>query len=104
MKINQKQELASPLVQTAGGKTATSAAAPAEAAKPSASSKASSSASVTLSQAAQALSGSVSAEFDSKKVESVRAAIANGTFTVDAQAVADKMLSNAQEVLARVRG
>ena len=38
------------------------------------------------------------------KVKAVRAAIEKGTFSVDAEAIADKMLSNAQEILARSRG
>ena len=36
------------------------------------------------------------------KVKAVRAAIEKGTFSVDAEAIADKMLSNAQEILARM--
>ena len=42
--------------------------------------------------------------FDASKVKAVRAAIEKGTFSVDAEAIADKMLSNAQEILARSRG
>ncbi|WP_295537450.1 flagellar biosynthesis anti-sigma factor FlgM [uncultured Pseudacidovorax sp.] len=41
---------------------------------------------------------------DEAKVASMREAIANGTFTVDAGAVADKMLANAQEMLSRTKG
>jgi negative regulator of flagellin synthesis FlgM len=41
----------------------------------------------------------VSADFDEKKVAELRAAIANGTFKVDAEAIADKLLANASEML-----
>jgi negative regulator of flagellin synthesis FlgM len=36
---------------------------------------------------------------DSKKVDAMKAAIADGSFTVNPEAIADKMLSNAQEFL-----
>ena len=38
-------------------------------------------------------------DFDAGKVKAVRAAIENGTFKVDAEVVADKMLANSQEFL-----
>ncbi|ABM34958.1 flagellar biosynthesis anti-sigma factor FlgM [Paracidovorax citrulli] len=57
---------------------------------------------VTFSSAAKALDPSLrsSADFDANKVKAVRAAIEKGTFTVDAEAIADKLLSNAQETIA----
>lgn len=59
---------------------------------------------VTVSAAARSLdAASAGSGIDSAKVAAVKAAIANGTFTVDAGAIADKMLSNAQEMLTRVR-
>lgn len=42
-------------------------------------------------------------EFNAARVESVRKAIDRGEFKVDAEAVADKLLSNAQEHLVRSR-
>lgn len=39
------------------------------------------------------------ADIDTKKVEEVRNAISNGTFKVNAGAIADKMLAGAQELL-----
>jgi negative regulator of flagellin synthesis FlgM len=42
-----------------------------------------------------------SAEFDAKKVEEVRAAIAEGRFKVNADALADRLLSSVAELLAR---
>ena len=63
---------------------------------------------VTLSSsAAQALSGAGSAGsdvFNSEKVEAMKAAIADGSFKVNAEAIADKMLSNAAEMLGGGRG
>lgn len=38
---------------------------------------------------------------DAAKVAAVRAAIDNGTFRVNAESIADKLLSNAQELLRR---
>jgi len=61
---------------------------------------------VTVSAAARSLEASAvgaGSGIDEAKVAAVRAAIANGTFSVDAGAIADKMLSNAQEILSRAR-
>ncbi len=40
--------------------------------------------------------------FDAAKVERVSTAIRNGTFTVNADAIADKLIANAQELLGTV--
>lgn len=40
-------------------------------------------------------------EFDARKVEQVRAAIAEGRFRVDAESVADKLLASVGELLGR---
>ncbi len=59
---------------------------------------------VTVSAAARSLEvSSAGSGIDEAKVAAVRAAIADGTFTVNAGAIADKMLSNAQEILSRLR-
>ncbi|MDQ7955056.1 MAG: flagellar biosynthesis anti-sigma factor FlgM [Rhodocyclaceae bacterium] len=59
---------------------------------------------VTVSAAARSLEvSSAGSGIDEAKVAAVRAAIAEGTFTVNAGAIADKMLSNAQEILSRLR-
>lgn len=61
--------------------------------------------SVDVSSTVQSLGRTGSGSgIDEAKVASMREAIANGTFTVDAGAVADKMLANAQEMLSRTRG
>jgi negative regulator of flagellin synthesis FlgM len=41
------------------------------------------------------------AEFDSQKVERIAQAIRDGSFTIDAEAIADKLIANAQELLSR---
>ena len=61
---------------------------------------------VTMSAAARSLgvaSASAGSGIDHAKVAAVKAAIAAGTFRVDSGAIADKLLSNAQEVLSRTR-
>lgn len=47
--------------------------------------------------------GDASGDVDNAKVERMRAAIGNGTFTVNPEAIADKLLSNAQEMLNRMK-
>jgi negative regulator of flagellin synthesis FlgM len=61
---------------------------------------------VTVSTAARSLAAvgrSDTADVDMDKVNAVRAAIQQGTYTVNADAIADKLLSNAQELLKRSR-
>jgi negative regulator of flagellin synthesis FlgM len=41
------------------------------------------------------------ADFDVKKVEEIRAAIADGRFKVNAEAIADKLLASVSELLGR---
>jgi negative regulator of flagellin synthesis FlgM len=43
------------------------------------------------------------ADIDTDKVNAVRAAIEQGTYVVNAEAIADKLLSNAQEMLNRTQ-
>jgi negative regulator of flagellin synthesis FlgM len=61
---------------------------------------------VTMSNRARAMeqaSKSESDHVDAEKVESVRAAIEQGTYVVNAEAIADKLLANAKEMLNRTR-
>lgn len=63
---------------------------------------------VTVSTAARSLaaagrSDTADVDMDMDKVNAVRAAIQQGTYTVNADAIADKLLSNAQELLKRSR-
>jgi len=58
---------------------------------------------VDLSSAAARLldGGSDSESFDAAKVDRITQAIAEGRFTVNADAVADKLMANTQEILGR---
>jgi negative regulator of flagellin synthesis FlgM len=63
------------------------------------------SAQVALSPAAATLlSGNSSPEFDSAKVDRISKAIADGTYSINADAIADKLISNAQELLGKSQG
>jgi len=60
------------------------------------------SATVALSSTATTLlAGGTATEFDADKVARMTEAIASGTFKVDAGAIADKLIANAQELLAK---
>lgn len=61
--------------------------------------------SVLLSPQYQALAKSVSnsSSFNAEKVASIKAAIANGEFTVDAGKIADGVLATAQELIKSYR-
>ena len=41
------------------------------------------------------------ADIDTQKVAAIKASIEDGTYTVNAEAIADKLLSNAQDMLSR---
>jgi negative regulator of flagellin synthesis FlgM len=56
----------------------------------------------TLARALEAANRGEPADVDNAKVNSVRQAIAQGTFVVNPEAIADKLLSNAQEMLTRI--
>ena len=65
-----------------------------------------SSAKVELSTTATSLRSGVKgapAEFDADKVTRISQSIASGTFVVNAEAIADKLIANAQEVLGNVK-
>lgn len=57
------------------------------------------------SQATQLLSGNsaVSSDFDTEKVERIAQAIADHKYEINAPAIADKLLSNAREVLSKTQ-
>lgn len=60
---------------------------------------------LSLSSAARTLDANTrtQGDFDAGKVRAMREAIEKGTFKINAGAIADKLLSNAQEVLSHAR-
>jgi negative regulator of flagellin synthesis FlgM len=103
MKIGQKPELPAAALQAAA-KQATKTTGPAaeEAAKSTQVATSSAGVPVSFSSSAKALDPSARAttEFDADRVQAMRDAIANGTFSVSAEAIADKLLANTGEILA----
>ena len=55
------------------------------------------------STAATLLSSGVNAEFDTQKVARVSQAIDNGSFKINPEAIADKLIANAQELLTQAK-
>lgn len=112
MKIGQTPELPGATAQSAVAKqarvatpaTASTTAAATASAKGAAAASAGGVA-VTLSRTAREIeqSGRAPGEFDAGRVKAVRSAIEGGTFRINASAIADKMLSNAEEVIERSR-
>jgi negative regulator of flagellin synthesis FlgM len=107
MKIGQPSELPAPVTSTVSGaaqKAAQNSNAAANANTGATQSTRSAGVAVTVSTAARALEKperNQAADVDTAKVESVRAAIQDGSYTVNAEAIADKLLSNAQEMMDR---
>ena len=50
------------------------------------------------------MSNDVSAEFDAEKVSRISDAISKGEFKINPEAIADKLISNAQELLTKAKG
>lgn len=100
MKIGQNPELNAAALQAAAKQPKTSGPAAEEAAKGA--QVATSSAGVSFSNSAKALdsAGKATTDFDTDRVKAMREAIANGTFSVSAEAIADKLLANTSEILA----
>lgn len=103
MKIGQKPELPSPVTQQALAKAQAKAVAASseELAKNTAPASASAGVPVSVSNSARALDrmSRSSSDFNADKVKAVRTAIENGTFSINAEAIADKMLAGAEEFL-----
>lgn len=106
MKIGQKPELPAAALQAAAtaSKQAAKTSGPAaeEAAKSTQVATSSAGVPVSFSNSAKALdpTGRATTEFDADRVQAMRDAIANGTFSVSAEAIADKLLANTGEILA----
>ncbi|MFT3956598.1 MAG: flagellar biosynthesis anti-sigma factor FlgM [Piscinibacter sp.] len=75
----------------------------AEAAAKTAGAAADPSAKVELSSAASTLAGGNTADFDAAKVERISQSIADGSYKVNAELIADKLIANAQELLGKVQ-
>jgi negative regulator of flagellin synthesis FlgM len=58
--------------------------------------------SVKLSNTAKALLDGTDGGFDQAKVDRVRQSISDGTYKINPEAIADKLIANAQEVLGKV--
>ena len=103
MKIGPKPELPSSAVQAGTAKQQAKAAAPtAQLAKGSVAAAAAG-VPVTLSRAVMEPIGRSTDDFDAGRVKAMRAAIENGTFKINAEAIADKLLAGAQEMLSPLR-
>jgi len=94
MKIGSFDNANKPLPPTANGQAATASGKPTPT-EPEASAK------VALSPAAAAGVNEANADFDAEKVARIAQAIRDGKFKVNAEAIADKLVANAQELLAR---
>jgi negative regulator of flagellin synthesis FlgM len=57
---------------------------------------------VALSSTARALMDAADGSFDADKVERVRQSISDGTYKINADKIADKLIANAQDVLGKV--
>ncbi|WP_374606290.1 flagellar biosynthesis anti-sigma factor FlgM [Diaphorobacter nitroreducens] len=106
MKIGHNPETANALTQAAANRQQAKAAAPAPAeAAAQGASRAAAGVPVTLSATARSAEvGRSTADFNAEKVKAVKTAISEGTFVVNAEVVADKLLANAYETLSHSRG
>jgi negative regulator of flagellin synthesis FlgM len=107
MKIGQPIDIpasVSPTVSGAAQKAAQNASASSAASSKANEGTRSAGVAVTVSTLARALEKPAAAEIadvDAQKVATVKSAIQNGTYVVNAEAIADQLLSNAQEMLHR---
>lgn len=107
MKIGQSIDIPASVSPTASGaaqKAAQNASASTAASSKASEGTRSAGVAVTVSTLARALEKPAAAEaadVNTQKVATVKAAIQNGTYVVNAEAIADQLLSNAQEMLRR---
>ena len=102
MKIGQFDKnngAATPVATERKGAPAASPQAPAVAGQPAAPEASTQVALSTGAQAATTVSADNNGEFDAEKVQRIAQAIREGRFTVNAEAIADKLIANAQELL-----
>ncbi len=105
MKIGHNPELANAIAQNAPAKQQAKDAAPVAQAATQGAAATRSGAAVTFSSAARTLDASArtQGDFDAGKVRAMREAIEKGSFKINAGAIADKLLSNAQEAFSHAR-
>jgi negative regulator of flagellin synthesis FlgM len=105
MKIGQPSDLHKPSTPSASGASSAPAKEAAQGAAATATRAAGSSGvAVTVSAQVRTLTQAdraESAEVDMEKVQAVRSAIEQGTYVVNPEAIADKLLANAKEMLDR---
>lgn len=108
MKIGHHPDNANARLQTPAGRESPRADAPqqakAQAAAPVAAQQAGVALRLSSSVGRASATGGASGDFDAGKVKSVKEAIENGSFKVDAEAIADKLLASAYETLVHARG
>ena len=110
MKIGNPADKLAPATVTTGAPAAGTSAAQAAQANATAVSagaipaQADASAKIELSSAASTLlAGGASSEFDAEKVARISKAIEDGTFKINPEAIADKLIANAHEALSKVQ-
>jgi negative regulator of flagellin synthesis FlgM len=96
-------KIGNPLDKTVGGVSPRTEGATTTGKASSSSGSVSESAKVTLSNAASGLMAA-DGTFDADKVSSVKSAIDNGTYKVNPEVIADKLISNAKELLQGKQG
>jgi len=104
MKIGQSADLPNSVSQAASANAQKAGQSTASASNTATATAASAGVSVSVSNLARALEkpeATAASDVDVEKVAAVKAAIQDGTYTVNARAIADKLLSNAQEMLQR---
>lgn len=100
MKIGNPADKPAPPVAGNGAPAGANGTAPAAGAIPA---QADASAKIELSNtAATLLTSGATAEFDAEKVARITKAIEEGTFKINPEAIADKLISNAAELLGKV--
>jgi negative regulator of flagellin synthesis FlgM len=103
MKIGQPAD--KPLPAPAAGTPAAADAAKPAVGRAAGSAAVDASATVALSSAASTLlSTDAAGAFDAEKVARIAGAIADGSFKINPEAIADKLIANAQELLSKVQG
>ena len=101
MKIGNPADKPAPLAAGNGTPAAANSTAPAASAIPT---QADASAKIELSSTASTLlTSGATAEFDAEKVARIAKAIDDGSFKINPEAIADKLISNAAELLGKVQ-